>query len=982
MARLQAELGNVEKAITLIEALKETARLTTEDQSALADWYLVTDRREEFEQSKIAALDVTQEYILSNFINQRSSRWQNLSLTMPTELDENVLFAFKALFRKSSYPEQYLSSLVSFYKASRDFRMLQMVPDALIGQTPQRVYPMLRGLSSDLLNLVQKEATADELMQRIEELRRNEKLGSTTESATLDARALNLLEAMIAHRTAMVLNQPGPHIDRATTALKNAFKGEWAKGEIQQMAEFLAAFKTPKMEVLTLERLRQLRVLRDLCELGTDDHFYVSWQAGIVTAQLEKPDQAIAIVESAVYEVLPFHPDGVPVGLNGGMFKFVDMLNQRGRFAKAESFLNERIENSLNESQRIAYSLKLNKTLIEAHRRSGTVSLGSGRELYTNLQRVLLEQLEKAQTDSHRSSVLRDIVSFYHAKTQPETGDDVWAFAMKKFPKTLKGQPAHQLESVGHVVELVKRINGEVKALEFLIERFENFPEHFQIEQQNPWQRFGYQIAGLRESNKKEIRKLEPRLLAIVLDALRTDLRTKNSISDSIYRRGHRFWEEKEYAFMQVAEEVVAEFPNDSRVLVYVARYMADGLSHRKRAIKILSAAHENGLLKWNHLNDLVEYLHEDNQYGKAIPILESLVKDRPDDMRHRTDLLLSYYGTKQKAKGEQLLADTDSHFRSDGRWTETTVTALGRGCLEVGHYEEAVGYINEAIAMRKRSPEQQRYHGGGYDANVYMLSQYYDSLAGAWSKLGNTRKAVDSKMAAIVIWGNNQDYRRNYVNGLTNILKRAKDLDQFVASIDKESENTGQDSPLLRKYLGFTYADKGKYKKAIPQLRLAIEMQPTDVETHTKLIEVLDKTKDKAGAIRQTLALIDFDRHNLNHYKKLAERLKEDEAMSERAITTIVEAAPGEAEHHQAIAEIRQTQDRWQDAIAHWKQVAELRRLEPTGLLNLAEAQIQVGENTAAEETLRKLDTELWPARFDDVDSEVKRMRKLLLKK
>ena len=115
----------------------------------------------------------------------------------------------------------------------------------------------------------------------------------------------------------------------------------------------------------------------------------------------------------------------------------------------------------------------------------------------------------------------------------------------------------------------------------------------------------------------------------------------------------------------------------------------------------------------------------------------------------------------------------------------------------------------------------------------------------------------------------------------------------------------------------------------------------------------MLDAVKDKADAIRETLALIDFDRHNLEHYKKLAERLKEDDAMSERAITTIVEAAPNEAEHHQAIAEIRQTQDRWKDAIMHWEQVAELRRLEPTGLMKLAEAQIHVGNDAAAEQTL-----------------------------
>ena len=42
---------------------------------------------------------------------------------------------------------------------------------------------------------------------------------------------------------------------------------------------------------------------------------------------------------------------------------------------------------------------------------------------------------------------------------------------------------------------------------------------------------------------------------------------------------------------------------------------------------------------------------------------------------------------------------------------------------------------------------------------------------------------------------------------------------------------------------------------------------------------------------MRQTLALLDFDRHNLELYKQLAARLKCDEALFERAATTIVAA-------------------------------------------------------------------------------------------
>jgi hypothetical protein len=49
----------------------------------------------------------------------------------------------------------------------------------------------------------------------------------------------------------------------------------------------------------------------------------------------------------------------------------------------------------------------------------------------------------------------------------------------------------------------------------------------------------------------------------------------------------------------------------------------------------------------------------------------------------------------------------------------------------------------------------------------------------------------------------------------------------------------------------------------------------------------------------------------------------------------------PLESESHTLLAEIRQQQNRWPEAIEHWQRVAEIRSLEPTGLLKLAEAQL-----------------------------------------
>jgi hypothetical protein len=51
---------------------------------------------------------------------------------------------------------------------------------------------------------------------------------------------------------------------------------------------------------------------------------------------------------------------------------------------------------------------------------------------------------------------------------------------------------------------------------------------------------------------------------------------------------------------------------------------------------------------------------------------------------------------------------------------------------------------------------------------------------------------------------------------------------------------------------------------------------------------------------------------------------------------------------------------------------VARIRVLEPTGLLKLAAAQIHEQQWDQARETLRKLNSRTWPARFGNVENEI----------
>ena len=185
-----------------------------------------------------------------------------------------------------------------------------------------------------------------------------------------------------------------------------------------------------------------------------------------------------------------------------------------------------------------------------------------------------------------------------------------------------------------------------------------------------------------------------------------------------------------------------------------------------------------------------------------------------------------------------------------------------------------------------------------------------------------------------------------------------------------------GQDSSIIRRSVGKAYSAHGEHKRAITQLQILIELQPGDLETHDLLMAAYDGVKDSAGAVRQLLALIDIDRHYLRHYVDVERRLRDDVDLAERAATAIVEAAPNEAEYHEALAKIRTARKQHAAAVVHWRQVAELRSLEPNGLINLAKAQLKADQRQAADMTIAKIQKTEWPSRFArEVDTAIKEL-------
>ncbi|MCA9068357.1 MAG: hypothetical protein KDA84_05510, partial [Planctomycetaceae bacterium] len=527
LARLFAEQGKISQAISLFETVKRESRLSPADNSALAGWYLVMDRNSDYRRAKIEVFKTMQEYRIQNWIRTKRQPWQQTGAPLPDELDEDVLFAFEALFEKSNQPENYLYELREFYTACRDFRLLRMLPDALTGRTPQQIYPFLNNMRSSVLNEVRKEATADEILKHLNEVRANC-------DSTVDLRALDLLEVLVERQAAEVLNQPGPHIEAAVAALKRAFKREWADGEVRQMADFLDQLGTIKQPSLGRERLSLLRELHKMTKPGTDDRLFVAWHlAHALFWSHNEREAALSMLRIALREYQDTHPQGWPAHASTPLFEMVNLLETVKRFAEAEELLKSQIQNSLNPTQEHRLLNRLNQCYLKAVREEGLVSLGEGRALYENFHSHLLKELQSIEDEHHRYQTVERLLELFRAAKAKNCPfeKDLRTFANNRLPEVLETQQNYYTNMIQRTSNILREFFGPRDALEFLVTRYEHYPQRYNYDWQNPWQRFADELADWRQQTKQLDAALEERLLAIVLEELGRDLRTRHSRS-------------------------------------------------------------------------------------------------------------------------------------------------------------------------------------------------------------------------------------------------------------------------------------------------------------------------------------------------------------------------------------------------------------------------------------------------------------------
>jgi tetratricopeptide (TPR) repeat protein len=954
---LLAEQGRLAEAIRQFEAVEKTDELTPPAYRALSDWYLVENRRDDHERAARGVYGTMQEWQMQQMLQMRLQPWQGGG-HLPSELDAEVLRMFAVLFDKSASPQNYLYMLQQFYDATHDFRLLAVLADGVIGHSATRVYPFVENMGS-VLGEIRDEATSDELVKRIAQVRPRAK-------TVVDQRALDLLEVLVERRAAELQNQAGPHRDRALAALVRAGKREWSAGEPRLMANFLAGLGRITQEPLAKEQLRQLEEMHAAAKRGSQDRLHIGLRRAVTLNGYGRRPDAIDLLQSAVDEFQQANDGILPVSANEALTSLVGLFEDGGHFARGETLLEEQLRHPVHAEQRHWLIERLDTLYHNTLARDGEVSLGKGPVLYQALELKLRRDMLDIDPN-HRYRLIGQLCGVYRTAHQKKQGDaitDVKRFAFEVLPGMLPLLRNQHSAVVSTVAQTVHDVAGPEQGVAFLVVRIEAEPRSLRYGNQDGWNQHGWTLSQWRMESKN-LGEVEDRLLRLVLAELRRDLESREGRSRPIYSQqwSDRFWKEKADDFLRVAEEVLAVRSQSGPAVVYIANYLYHGLGKTDRAIEALFIAYKQQLLDEGGQVNLVDFLHRQNRYADSITVLEPLVKRRPENIEYRVQLMYSYFRTQQREKVLALLKDTDTFFHAKDRWTEAAMARLAASTLQNELYAQAIGYYKEAIPLHERT-QPGRGVGNG------VLSSYYMGLANAYARLNKTTEAVDAAGAAIVAWGPRHDQRASTLETLRLVLARSPNLDAFVAEFDKRPE----DSAIVRKALGQAYRAKGEHGKAIRQLEKAAELQPNDGEIRQLLVGALDQTGDKEGALRQLLVAAQVARRDLKLYEDLGKRYaalgQPEEA--ERAYTSIVEVQPAEAESHTLLAEVREKQGRWAEAIEQWEQVARLRALEPTGLLKLAAAQIHEQRWDAARESLRRLESRNWPQRFGNVRQQV----------
>jgi Tfp pilus assembly protein PilF len=973
LAHLRAERNKLDEAAALFEVITKIDPLPHDDCMTLANWYTALGRKEDAARAKLSAWVALDENQLGNLLNQARWKMQAHGEGNTTVVDDDVPDQLIALMRKAQWPANWAWQLQNLYAATKDFRLLQCLPEAVLGHTVQGIYPFLQTVAS-FDKLVDEEATVDRILAHLAVV------APRAKTAT-DQRALALLQFIAQYKAAAQKNGGGPHAEAALVALKGAFARDWADGEARLYAALLQSFGAFNDLTMRTEQLRQVRELSARAPAGSADRLAIVDSLAFLLWNATDRDGSLQVLGAELNAQRAANGGRLPDRANDPLSHYVSYLQLAGDWMAAEKCWSDEIKVAQNDARTAWLEIQLYQTYAAALRADGMTTLGKGRALYAAAQKVMLQKIAVRSNEGRAQQLLQSLIALWtsgKAVSIPTVSADVTRFAFEGLPATLSlYQYRGGQQMVNQFANSVREFVNAATAVDFLVTRAENEPHWLVRVGQSFWEQGGWMVANWRHEAGKMDERVESRLLNLVVKELKGDLQFGAQRARGIYDiRWNTFWKEKRRDFSNAAHEllpeVTSESGDDEAAVVRVAEYLHDGLQQYDDGITVLLDHKKRGRLAFDPQSLLVVWLQKRERWTESLPLAAELVDKRPDILEDRIHHLLSLARCNQRPQLETALAATVARWQEKKLWVEEVIAALAQSCLETTLPEKAVTWFNEAVALHVKSAPNRGVGDG-------VLSVYYGKLAAALADLGRTPEAVDAAAGAVIAWGNDQNNRNVALAALRDVLARSENLDGYVGLLDAEVKKSGLENPTIRKALGTVYMQKSMWVKAAAQFHASLEVQPNDAETQRSLVTVFDRMKRPDLAVAQLYAALEVTGHDVALTKELGERLVKlgDAARAERVHTNLVETMAQESESHEALARVRENQDRLPDAVEQWEQVVRIRSKEPTGYLGLARVLVRQKDKKGAVEVLQKLLGGEWESRFGDVKAEARSLLK-----
>ena len=985
LAQLLVELDRLEEAIDLYEVRGDKDLLTVHEWYQLSLWQHALDRRAESERSKRMAWARTPSNELQKQLTNELEHWNSGGIEKTPTAPENVKERFAILLPKTEHPDHAIRLLANWYKATHDSQLLMSLAPFVTGQSRGKMRDALEYTQS-AINDVDQEAGIDAIEESFRQTEMRVKTATNRSQSEVDHLALKLLSLQTASAGARITNQPGDHVERATSILGQLLKINWQPDERQWLA--LRLHNLP-IETTSLKqsRLDGMKTLLQAVPEGSTERLQIAKLTAQVMINEKNEHDALRLLEAEINRSLGMLSEPDP-GISADSDLVVDLLRAMVRLLH-ETRQYQASERWLTESTRSVVIPDREELLFDNHvsalLHGGRTSLGEKSTLYESLKNQTLARVLEAEGSDEFQRAWRQLVqvlrSGQHQRIKAVAADTL-AIAKTHTNDLVRRHSDRDDEIIDALLKMLNETNQRQAAIEFLLECLESQPLALQwTAPRQRWNNFADDLyaTAVQTNDTKDGGKhyeLYPEAMplrdrfedVLFLGLEKTFAVLGDQHSELFSAEKNELWKDGNKRFLEMIDRIAAATPNSQSHLMHLAsRLISHHHGQRENAIRILRSANDRKVLDVNGQNQLVSYLFATEQFQDAVRVLEEIIHAYPRDTTPRISLMTALYKLGQR---ERLLAELNIILNEhlDPETAEVRdVWSLADSCRECELWKEASDLYHAGITRHgwPRSPSP-------------PLSDAWRNLAECQARLNKTADALNSVSAAWVVCGQDAS-RRNYAKStLASVMGQTQDLTAVTELLDQKASKDGDDSSFLRRALGKAMLDESSFESAEVQLRIALSLQPQDNEAWAWLIAALDGQDRSAEAVSAVHDQSDTNIRDISLYRYLHQRLTTlklpDEA--ERAATSLIEVAMSEADHHMSLAEIRESQDLQNAAVNHWQIASDLKKGDPTPLAGLAKAQIRMGDPAAARRTLNRLVISIWDERFKDLPNELRSIR------